>query len=141
MLYGLCCAELSAARAAAESSVASLTQQLESIRSSQAVASEEAAMLRATLDKVGGAARGSFGGTGVRQQAAEVCAVLCCGVLVSSGASLDTVEAVCRSTALNGRVGAASRSSVCCAVLCCAVLVHSGARYTLKMPVAAAWEC
>jgi hypothetical protein len=43
---------VASARAAAEASVASLTTQLESIRSSQAVASEEAAMLRATLDKV-----------------------------------------------------------------------------------------
>jgi hypothetical protein len=45
-------ADVASARAAAEASVASLTSQLESIRSSQAVASEEAAMLRATLDKV-----------------------------------------------------------------------------------------
>jgi uncharacterized coiled-coil DUF342 family protein len=50
-------AEVASARAAAEASVASLTSQLESLRSSQSVASEEAAMLRATLDKVRARAR------------------------------------------------------------------------------------
>lgn len=48
----ICSADLVSLRSAAESSVAALKAQLESVRQSQALAAEEAAMLSANLDKV-----------------------------------------------------------------------------------------
>lgn len=58
--------EAAAARAAAaEADLQGLQGQLEGVRASHAAAAEEAAMLRANLDKVGGGERGRGRGGGV----------------------------------------------------------------------------